>query len=379
MQRLQCQQYWDNSHLGNQGIVVNCVGIKVWTGYRQSLFLSQSQLLLNHDIKGKAFCPNRPLLDFLAEYLDISPLSNITRDDMRRISRELKGKKVETSLKGKRRVFVVKGLTSENATYSKIRGQDNITLADYFSKNYEPFKYPHLPCIELRREVMYPLEVCEIVNQPVVCLANKQSSEIIKFTARSPMQRFHKIVESLKMSNEFKDTYLKGFGIIIENEPLKLEGRIIAAPKLSYDKQKIIKTKDGCWNMKNKQYFRASSVYSWIVISFSNCTSLHLERFTKLLSDIAAEHGMELRPVKNICIVCEPRPVVKVISNEMFHKFETDLMVVVLPEKDKTMYADVKEFSDSKFGLVTQCVKDVSVSKKCKPSVLSNLCQKNQR
>ncbi|GBM94909.1 Protein argonaute-2 [Araneus ventricosus] len=355
-------------------------GINIWTGHRQSLRLGQCQLLLNLDVKGGTFYPERPLLDYFAAFLNVPQLSddvNITKVDIMRISNELRGMKVKKTRLKFGSPGRVQRLTDKSAKETKISEEANITVADFFAERDGPLKYPNLPCVEVvPKRGLFPLEVCETMLQSFTKRLNdRQSSELIKFTSRSPKQKFDGIIESFKKCNEFKDTYLKEFDIKLQNELLKLEGRIIDAPKLSYQKEKAFKPKDGCWNMKNKQFFRASSVDSWIVISFANCASLHLESFTKLLFDIAIEHGMKMRPVKNICIVCKRKPV-KDILNEMFQEFKTDLMVVVLPERNKTMYIDVKEFSKTKSGLVTQCVMDVSVSKKCKPSVLSNICQK---
>ncbi|GIY90920.1 protein argonaute-3 [Caerostris extrusa] len=132
--------------------------------------------------------------------------------------------------------------------------------------------------------------------------------------------------------------------------------------------------------MKERQYFRAAVVNAWVLISFADpryCAFDALVNFAGLLCKIASEHGISMRRPDTMYVVNNRRHMsVEGILTQARKLYNADLAVLVLPHRDKDIYEEVKRVTETSLGIVTQCVTDVSVSKKCKPSVVSNICQK---
>ncbi|GIY90918.1 protein argonaute 1A [Caerostris extrusa] len=217
-------------------------GQEIWTGYHQSLRLGQRKPMLNVDVTARAFLKKGPLLNIIADILnlDVSQLftMKLLRDsDIRELNKKLKGVAIQTThLKTNQMRYRIRELSRMNANNLMLNCSNNdeqfkITVADYFSKNYQPLKYPHFPCVQVNnKDIFLPIEVCEIVkDQPWQKLSQKQRNELTNFAVRSPKQRFDAIVKVLKDSKAINEIHLKEFDIKILEEPIKLESRVIEA------------------------------------------------------------------------------------------------------------------------------------------------------
>ncbi|GIY63085.1 protein argonaute-3 [Caerostris darwini] len=368
-------------------------GQEIWTGYHQSLRLGQRKPMLNMDVMARAFVKKGPLLNIIADILNLGVSQLSTRkwlkySDVSKLNNELKGVSIQTThLKSNQKRYRIRELTKDaNNLMLNCSNNDEqlkITMADYFSKNYQPLKYPHFPCVQVNnKDIFLPIEVCEIMeDQPCqLKLSQKQRNEFTKFAVRSPKQRFDAIVKVLKDSKAIKDIHLKEFDMKISEEPIKLESRVIEAPKLRYTSGTTVKPVDGSWNMKERQYFRAAVVNAWVLISFADprfCGFDALVNFAGLLCKIASEHGVSMRRPDTMYVVDNHQDMsVQGILTQARKLYNADLAVLVLPHRDKDIYEEIKRVTEASLGIVTQCVTDVSVSKKCTPSAVSNICQK---
>ncbi|CAL1287887.1 unnamed protein product [Larinioides sclopetarius] len=370
-------------------------GLDIWFGYHQSTRLGQWKPLVNINLTATAFYHAGPVLQFIADFLQIDrgQLQQVgcLRDrDITRISRELKTMRIAVTHLLYRRKYRVIRLTHESANNKMFTitnpdgGSVQISVAQYFAQNYRALQYPHLPCIQVNPEqkgIFIPIEVCNLVEGQHCRkkLDEKQTAEMIKFTANPPKERFNKIKETIKSANFNQDPCVREFGMKVSNELLSLDARKIEAPTVRYSNERKVRPRDGSWDMRGNQYFRGADINAWVLLSFSNtrfCRYDALECFAKLLCKIASEQGISISLPASIDIIETRRPNVHQILTQVQKKFNANLVIVVVPGNDKAIYGEVKQAAETMLGLVTQCVKDNNVVKKCTPALISNLCQK---
>lgn len=369
-------------------------GKEIWFGYHQSLRLGQWEPVVNLDITATAFYEKAPLLKYVGEILQIRDLNNVAslRDsDINKLSKELKNMRIKVTHLNYNRKYRILRFTKQSAnllSFTRMVNDQQVTqtVAQYFAKEYNPLRYPHLPCVQANPEtkkVYIPIEVCEIIEGQHCKkkLEDRQNAEMIKFTARSPKQRFDEIADILQRTRFDEDRLLNGFGMRVSSRPLSVEGRVIEAPNVRYQNETSVKPKDGSWDMKNKQYFRGAEINSWILLSFANsryCRHESLENFAKLLCRIASEQGIAMRHPAVIDMVDSRRQKVHEILIQFQKIYNADLAVVVVPGNNKVIYGEVKQAAETALGLVTQCIKEENVSnpRKCSFPLVSNLCQK---
>ncbi|GIY63088.1 protein argonaute-3 [Caerostris darwini] len=164
----------------------------------------------------------------------------------------------------------------------------------------------------------------------------------------------------------------------VYDETQYLEGMVLEAPKLLYHNARVVTPRDGTWFMRGEKYFKGVVVKSWIMMSFADkktCSLHDLEYFTKRLIGAANEHGMTMEKPQATHIAAEGDSVQESLQ-KMLKACNPDLMLIVLPKANKTIYGEVKQIADASLAVVTQCVTDLSVLKMRDPSALGNICQK---
>ncbi|XP_054717751.1 LOW QUALITY PROTEIN: protein argonaute-4-like [Uloborus diversus] len=371
-------------------------GREIWFGYHQSLRLGQWKPMVNLDITATTFYEKGPVVKFIAAILNttvenLRQKTHLTDMEIRRLTSELKNMRIETNhLQRYRRKYRIIRLTRDSArrlefTLTVNGTERRMTVSDYFKMQYNiVLQFPQLPCLQVNPEakrVYLPIEVCDIIEGQHCKkkLEERQNAEMIRFTARKPQDRFHEIENIVRRSDYGRDAYLKEFGIKVDPRPLSLEGRVIESPSVRYLHEQIIKPRDGSWDMRDKQFFRPAEVESWALISFANerfCGRQALNKFAGLLCNIAKETGIEINRPAVIDIIDFRRVKVSNVLSSMKQKYKVDLVVVVVPGNNKSVYGEVKQAAETMLGLTTQCIRDESVVKKCNPPLVSNLCQK---
>lgn len=268
-------------------------GREIWFGYHQSMRLGQWKPMVNLDITATAFYEKRPVLDYIAEVLGtnvdgLHRIGGIDQYDRKKISRELRNLRIEvTHLRGYRRRYrIQEDLTDESANRLTFTKEENgeriqVIVSEYFAQRYEPLRFPHLPCIQIKSKsnensiVYLPVEVCEIIVQH--CnkeLTAKQSAEMIKSTVKSPADRFKEIEDVYTKANFKNDIYLKEFEMEVLPQPMAVEARVLHAPSVRYDQDNKVKPFNGAWNMKGQKYITKAHVKSWVLVSFVRCKSM---------------------------------------------------------------------------------------------------------
>ncbi|CAI5454435.1 unnamed protein product [Caenorhabditis angaria] len=383
-------QYHAESKLGG--------GREVWFGFHQSVRPSQWKMMLNIDVSATAFYRAMPVIEFIAEVLEL-PVQALTErralSDAQRVkfTKEIRGLKIEITHCGQmRRKYRVCNVTRRPAQTQTFPLQLEIgqtiecTVAKYFYDKYRiQLKYPHLPCLQVGQEQKHtylPPEVCNIVpgQRCIKKLTDVQTSTMIKATARSAPEREREISNLVRKAEFSADPFAHEFGITINPAMTEVKGRLLPAPKLLYGgrTRATALPNQGVWDMRGKQFHTGIDVRVWAIACFAQQQHVKendLRMFTAQLQRISNDAGMPI--VGNPCFckyavgVEQVEPMFKYLKQNYAG---IQLVVVVLPGKTP-VYAEVKRVGDTVLGIATQCVQAKNAIRTT-PQTLSNLCLK---
>ncbi|KAH7857803.1 hypothetical protein Vadar_016675 [Vaccinium darrowii] len=357
-------------------------GLESWRGFYQSIRPTQMGLSLNIDMSSTAFIEPLPVIDFVTRLLlnrEVSPRP-LSDADRVMIKKALRGVKVEVTHRGNmRRKYRISGLTSQatgELTFP-VDEQGTITMksvVDYFQHTYGfTIQLTQWPCLQVgnqQRPNYLPMEVCKIVEGQRYSkkLNKRQITELLKVTCQRPLERENDILQTVRHNAYAEDPYAKEFGIKISEKLASVEARILPAPRLKYHdtgREKECLPQFGQWNMMNKKMVNGGTVNNWICINFSRNVQEGVARdFCYELSQMCVVSGM----VFNWEPVLPPllgRPdrvesVLKGRFDEAMSKLrpqgkELDLLIVILPDDNGSLYGDLKRICETDLGIVSQC------------------------
>ncbi|KAL1482935.1 hypothetical protein MTO96_013348 [Rhipicephalus appendiculatus] len=337
----------DNCSLGG--------GHEVWFGYYTSVRPAQWKPMLNVDRSATAFYECIPVVEFMSKLFSERPeaLRQLSASQCTKLSKELKDVKVRVLHLTYPRKYKVAKVTQLSAQELKFEldGGVRTTVAEYFRQKYPKFmRYPHLPCIQAgtpARPVYLPLEACHIVEgQPYrKKLSETMTSEMIKRTAQPPKQRFEAIQSSVRDLVEKSRPYLDEFGIAVNTEATRLQGRVLNPPFLVFGGQQTLQPKDGVWDLRNSRLLSAMPIDKWALLGV-NCRldKQAVGNMVHMFKNVGGNLGMATS--SSSCSGAR-RP-----------------------------YADIKEAAEVKLGIRTQCIKELNMTRKCNPPLITNLCLK---
>ncbi|XP_008777267.2 protein argonaute 1A-like [Phoenix dactylifera] len=354
-------------------------GLESWRGFYQSIRPTQMGLSLNIDMSSTAFIEPLPVIDFVAQLLnrDVSarPLSDADRV---KIKKALRGVKVEVTHRGNmRRKYRIGGLTSQAARELMFPVDDRGTMksvVQYFQETYG-FNIQHTtwPCLQVgnqQRPNYLPMEVCKIVEGQRYSkrLNEKQITALLRVTCQRPDQRERDIIQTVEQNAYHDDPYAQEFGIRIDERLASVEARILPPPWLKYHdtgREKDCLPRVGQWNMMNKKMINGGRVSNWTCINFSRAVHDNAARdFCQQLAVMCQVSGMEfaLQPVLPP-LGARPEQVERALKARFQDATsiltpqgkELDLLIVILPDNNGSLYGDLKRICETDLGLVSQC------------------------
>ncbi|XP_038052098.1 protein argonaute-2-like isoform X1 [Patiria miniata] len=377
-------------------------GREVWFGFHQSVRPSKWKMMLNIDVSATAFYKAQPVIDFMCEVLDIGTSSDQRRPltDSQRVkfTKEIKGLKIEITHCGNmRRKYRVCNVTRRVAQAQTFpleleNGQTvECTVAKYFKDRHRRIlQYPFLPCLQVgqeQRHTYLPLEVCNIVpgQRCIKKLTDMQTSTMIKATARSAPDREREINNLVHRAQFNNDPYVQEFSLNISTDMVRIEGRVLPAPKIQYggrvgqqSGRMLAVPTQGVWDMRGKQFHTGVKISTWAIACFAQqhqCKEEALKNFTSQLQKISSDAGMPIGCQPVFCKYAQGADQVEPMFRYLKRQFpDLQLIVVVLPGKTP-VYAEVKRIGDTLLGIATQCVQMKNVNRTT-AQTLSNLCLK---
>ncbi|KAH7849364.1 hypothetical protein Vadar_016819 [Vaccinium darrowii] len=352
-------------------------GLQSWRGFYQSVKPTQMGLSLNIDMSATAFIEPLPVIEFVAQVLGKDVYSRPLSDaDCVKVKKALRGIKVEVTHRGNmRRKYRISGLTSQptRELIFPVDEEKNMkSVIDYFQEVYGfTIRQPHLPCLLVgsARKVNYlPMEACKIVEGQRYSkrLNDKQITSLLKFSCQRPQEQEAEILQTIHQSGYKEDPYAKEFGISIDDKLASVEARVLPAPWLKYSddgKVKEFLPKVGQWNMTNKKVINGGTVNYWACINFSRSVPESTVRgFCHQLVQMCQGSGMEFN-FEPVIPIHSARPdqvkkalkyVCSATANKLGGK-ELELLIVILPDNNGSLYGDLKRICETELGLISQC------------------------
>ncbi|KGN63969.1 protein argonaute 1 [Cucumis sativus] len=354
-------------------------GLESWRGFYQSIRPTQMGLSLNIDMSSTAFIEPLHVIEFVTQLLnrDVSsrPLSDADRV---KIKKALRGVKVEVTHRGNmRRKYRISGLTSQatrELTFPVDERGTMKSVVEYFYETYGfVIQHTQWPCLQVgnqQRPNYLPMEVCKIVEGQRYSkrLNERQITALLKVTCQRPKDREEDIMQTVHHNAYHNDPYAKEFGIKISEKLASVEARILPAPWLKYHdtgREKDCLPQVGQWNMMNKKMFNGGTVNNWMCINFSRYVQDSVTRgFCYELAQMCYISGMAFNPEPVLPpIFARPDHVEKALKTRYHDAMsilqpqgkELDLLIVVLPDNNGSLYGDLKRICETDLGLVSQC------------------------
>eukprot|EP00268_Persea_americana_P054738 TRINITY_DN629_c0_g1_i7.p1 TRINITY_DN629_c0_g1~~TRINITY_DN629_c0_g1_i7.p1 ORF type:complete len:1085 (-),score=182.17 TRINITY_DN629_c0_g1_i7:1254-4508(-) len=354
-------------------------GLESWRGFYQSIRPTQMGLSLNIDMSSTAFIEPLPVIDFVTQLLtrDVSsrPLSDADRV---KIKKALRGVKVEVTHRGNmRRKYRISGLTSQATRELTFPIDDRGTMksvVQYFQETYGfVIKHTTWPCLQVgnqQRPNYLPMEVCKIVEGQRYSkrLNERQITNLLKVTCQRPRDRELDIIQTVHHNAYHEDPYAQEFGIRISERLASVEARILPAPWLKYHdtgREKDCLPQVGQWNMMNKKMVNGGTVNNWMCINFSRNVQDSVARgFCYELAQMCQISGMVFSPEPILpAYTSRPDHVERALKTRyqdamaILHPQgkELDLLIVILPDNNGSLYGDLKRICETDLGLVSQC------------------------
>nr|QOP58841.1 argonaute 1b [Nicotiana benthamiana] len=354
-------------------------GLESWRGFYQSIRPTQMGLSLNIDMSSTAFIEPLPVIDFVTQLLNRDVPSRPLSDAGRvKIKKALRGVKVEVTHRGNmRRKYRISGLTSQATRELTFPVDENGTVKsviEYFRETYGfVIQHTQWPCLQVgnqQRPNYLPMEVCKIVEGQRYSkrLNERQITALLKVTCQRPQERERDILETVHHNAYANDPYAKEFGIKISDKLAQVEARILPPPRLKYHdngREKDCLPQVGQWNMMNKKMVNGGTVNNWICINFSrNVQDSVAHGFCSELAQMCQISGMNFNPNPVLPpSSAHPDQVERVLKTRFHdamtklqqHGRELDLLVVILPDNNGSLYGDLKRICETELGVVSQC------------------------
>ncbi|KAI5080699.1 hypothetical protein GOP47_0003882 [Adiantum capillus-veneris] len=351
-------------------------GLESWRGFYQSIRPTQMGLSLNIDMSSTAFIEALPVIEFVSQLLNKDMSRHLSDADRIKIKKALRGVKVEVTHRGNmRRKYRISGLTSQPTQELTFPVDDKGTMksvVEYFQETYGySIRYTGLPCLQVgnqQRPNYLPMEVCKIVagQRYSKRLNERQITALLKVTCQRPSDRERDIMETVRQNSYAEDPYAREFGIKISDKLAAVEARILPAPQLKYHdtgKLKVCQPEIGQWNMRDKKMVNGGVVNNWACINFSRgVQDSSAFRFCQELASMCRVSGMSFRQEPAINIHSARPDQVERALKLLFKDFQQnvrgrdlELLVVILPDNNGTLYGDLKRICETDLGLVSQC------------------------
>ncbi|KAI9470927.1 MAG: Piwi domain-containing protein [Benjaminiella poitrasii] len=370
-------------------------GAEVWQGYYQSARPTCGKMMINLDVSATAFNESGPLPNVVSKILNRRSLDDLRRGipklELNKLEKILKSLKVYITHRGERKnVYKIKKLTPTSAEKTMFKNESGteLSVATYFSQKYNKrLHYPFLPCVAVKDDVFFPMEVCEVVEGQRLTkkLNEKQTADMIKFTCQKPNVRANKINQGFSLLQYKDNEYMKQFGMNVKPEMAIVNARVLPTPKISYHRSSQgadFAPQAGAWNLRGKKLSQGASLNSWSVVNFAGgIPSQAVQRFVRELCQSFIETGMNVTNRNPPTINADPQGNIENTLKEAWlkagntAKAKPQIIFCILPNTGTPLYAEIKRISDTVLGVATQCVQSKHVHD-AKKQYCANVCLK---
>lgn len=374
-----------------QGAVNIGMGCSAWFGFYQSLRMTQHGLCVNLDASITAFYDERQSVYELAVKCNggRGVSVNMNPRDMKMLEENIDGVRVKALHSNI--TYRCCGLSTVPA--NKIMFEDaqtgrRISVADYMTSQYNvKLEHSHdWPCIKTSptRQTFVPMELLVVVDKQrrKKTLTPDQTAKMIKAANKRPSERRARIAVSMKSANADRDGTDRAFGVKIDSQMVRLQGRQLIPPALLYkdprNRDVQIRPSNGVWNMAKNRLYQGSKLESWFVVNASSRVRQdELRNFIENFVQNANANGMPTKypsgppgPPPGV-LKCGPRDNIGDCLRVGKRNMQNVQMIMIIKDgPESEQYNHIKHVGDIELGVPTQCV----LSKNMRPRGMAQLC-----
>ena len=391
----------------NDGRVIDLgFGKEVWSGIFSSVRPNswtergtEYLATLNANISHKAATKQLPLVDNNTRYCYTDQViegadrnagpwrEGMSPKQVDALRKDLKGLKLRYTLpNGQKREYRVNDIM-QPANKLEIPDLKQNVEKYFFETHKVKLQYPHLPCLWLgsRNKTIYiPMEFCEVLSQALPRtkqLPDRAQADMIKSTAMRVGEREKMILDELQRNNRIykDDPFAKSFNLSIADNLVQLTGRILPAPSIEYENNKVIPINGqdpGKWNQRGVRYVSGGEIKNWAILDLAGLRRDEISGVIQSFGKTGREVGLQIQCIegKSVfsynCRDFEAGQKFKSIVEEFKkHGSKLDLVLVILPFKGSKVYNEIKSLGDITYKIPTQCcLKKVLFGKDGRPS-----------
>ncbi|KAJ1943853.1 hypothetical protein FBU59_002779 [Linderina macrospora] len=297
-------------------------------------------------------------------------------------------------IKGSRKV-AAKGLTRQPLDRESFAWEDpnepgrveNIAISEYYQRRYNiRLQYPFLPGIIGRKNAVFPIELCEVVDNQRYSgkLDDQQTADMVKFACQRPNENHRRIVEVLAQLNFAASPTVSAFELALRTKLTDVDSRILPTPVINYGRESreaTIMPSGGAWNMRDKHVMHPGrSLDRWAVLVLANQRSVPLnqvQNFVTTLVHLCNTTGYRINMNRPPITYGNPS---SNIGHEMTKTCQSEktvpqLLLVILSSTNSHTYQAIKNYAYTTMGIHTQCMQSKHVQR-TNPQYCANLCLK---
>ncbi|KXS20382.1 Piwi-domain-containing protein [Gonapodya prolifera JEL478] len=267
-------------------------GLEVWSGVFQSARLTEGSgiypetgarqgrrgmVMVNVDLSFTSVFKSQEVLAFMAEVgRNFNPQVKLTEQERRNIETRIRNAKVELT---HRKVGadgnsfakkVIRGISNKNANETTFeRDGKKISVAQYFQTTYNlKLRFPNLNLLKsggANGDTFFPAEVCRIIEGTRYTgpMSDNDRSGMIKASTQRPGDKKVAIERAFASLELHNNPHLKALGVQVDNQMVKVAGRVLPAPALSYGRNKVLEPRTGAWNLARTAYLSPAAMPSY--------------------------------------------------------------------------------------------------------------------
>ncbi|KAI1796007.1 Piwi-domain-containing protein [Ganoderma leucocontextum] len=342
------------------------LGLSAWRGFFQSVRPTLGHLMINVDVSHALVYNSGSLITVMMHRLgirDARNLQTLPHQQFRLLRTFLKGVLVSVTVSPHARPRPISDLVLEAGLQEFDKENERCTVQHHFETKYSTtVKFPQYVGVRIGKTAIIPAEFCNV--RPGQVFRKKIPPEIQKafldFVTQRPDQRFSAITSAVKdgIFNYEDSDYMKDAGMVVSSHPMELKGKIIAPPPIKYGDGKImhIQPKAGAWNMVGRQFYRPSTLKSWMVVVYDRVDERNVHDFLEKLVRILQRLGMQVPPSMPPIYPGNPsKP--KDVLEQYGILVKPELVLCILPQHATEIRQVIKNWGDVKRSVSTQCVR----------------------
>ncbi|KAJ2950139.1 hypothetical protein O0L34_g11489 [Tuta absoluta] len=365
-------------------------GLEMWTGLFQSAIFTYRPYI-NIDVAHKGFPKQQRMIDALRYDFKFDLNSPIPYGFMgEKFKMFIKNLRVmaniggDSSSSGQKREFICNELVDPPNkiifTMTDDKGKEiKMTVADYFTKVKKVrLQYPNLNCMWVGprdKKIYYPLELLEVSYGQALNkqLNENQLSTMVRQAASPPDDRKRKIEEVIRDMNYSRNQYFKAFGMEIQNEFISVEAKVLQPPNLDVGDRQAIKPFRGTW--QTNKLLKPEPLESWAIISIeSDVNRCNGENVIQLLKSQGNQMGMRVSEPRQRYYNIQMQKLKQVLFDALQNQIR--FLVIIVSARGHDYYHRVKQLAEREIGILTQCIKEFTASRKMNPQTAKNILLK---